>query len=167
MPNYLFDVAVTAAIRIDAPTEAAARAHLRKMLNCADFTLGTGPTGTPVTSEMTMNDEPTVAEVDGVEPPMPDEQDLAPRGSEEIVGDTDGYRLFRGPTTIRLVRRSDGIEATWIGEKRMAEFASVFTGTIDVLDVLDVMDNWNATEKVGLEMEWRGEFSRPAIQIAA
>ena len=64
MHEYLFDVKLDAAIRFKAPSEAAARDSLRSELECASANLGE-ILGQTIVCEVSMNGEPSVAEIDG------------------------------------------------------------------------------------------------------
>jgi len=69
--EYLFDARLDAAIRISAPTEQLARAGLRTGLDAASANLGE-ILGQTIVCEVTMNDEPSLAEIDGEVPPPAD-----------------------------------------------------------------------------------------------
>ena len=70
MPNYLFDVTLNAAIRVDPVDEAQARLLLEETLDAASINLGAWPNGDPVLGEasLSLENPPKLAEVDGEDP---------------------------------------------------------------------------------------------------
>lgn len=68
--EFAFDVCLRGSIRVDAPTEEAARAMLREHLDCADANLGAWPNGEPILAEVSLWPEgelcqPNLFEIDG------------------------------------------------------------------------------------------------------
>lgn len=68
--NYLFDVKLFASIRVEAESEAAARACLREMFDCACISdYGVAENGVVTyPSEASMDGEADLVEVDGEDP---------------------------------------------------------------------------------------------------
>lgn len=60
--EYLFDVRLLASIRVEAKSEAEARAMLSKVLDCADANFGAWPNGDPVTGECSIAGEASLVE---------------------------------------------------------------------------------------------------------
>lgn len=72
MTEYAFDLKLDVALRVNAETQEQAIAMLRDVLDCADVNLGAWPSGDPITAEASMNDVPTLYEVDGEPVPIDD-----------------------------------------------------------------------------------------------
>lgn len=77
MNEYAFDCTLACAIRVQAPSEEAARALLRETINAAEANLGAWPNGDPILCEVSLIDEeefttalgrPALYEVNGEEP---------------------------------------------------------------------------------------------------
>lgn len=67
MPEYAFDITLTASIRVNAPDEEQARRLLRGRLDCADTNFGAWPDGTPITAETSLLTIDYLYEIDGEE----------------------------------------------------------------------------------------------------
>lgn len=65
--EYLFDVPLTAAIRVTAKSPDDARAMLAAVLDCANANFGAWPDGSPALGEASASGPAVLAEVDGVE----------------------------------------------------------------------------------------------------
>lgn len=65
MANYLFDVKLWAAVRLDAPDEATARATLNRLLDCAMVTVTAEQGLESLTFEASTEGEADLVEVDG------------------------------------------------------------------------------------------------------
>ena len=159
MPNFLFDARLDVTFRLNARDEASARQHLRKLLDCADLSFGTGPDGAPITSEVTLNYEPVLVEEDGEAVVIPTEQAIKPRDGEDVIGATSRYRLFSGPSGFRLVRVEDGMEAVWHGDDACETFVDTFKGDPDATESDEIADNHDAVNELGEHCEFNGLLS--------
>ncbi len=66
MPEFTFDIMLSATIRVTAENEEQARAHLRHNLDCADTHFGAWDhTGDPILAEASLIMSPQLAEIDG------------------------------------------------------------------------------------------------------
>ena len=65
MPEYLFDVKLFAAVRVQASDEGEARKMLDDALNCASCNAGSWPNGDPILFEASADGEADLSEVDG------------------------------------------------------------------------------------------------------
>lgn len=65
MKNYLFDVKLCAAIRINANSEAEARATIADVLDAASCNAGAWPNGDPILFEASIDGVPSLVEIDG------------------------------------------------------------------------------------------------------
>jgi hypothetical protein len=68
MKEFLFDVKMQAAIRVQAETEEEGRKMLGEALDCADGNVGSWPNGDPITCEISMAEDPQLAEASDIEP---------------------------------------------------------------------------------------------------
>jgi hypothetical protein len=71
MPEYAFDVILSAAIRVTADSQDAAIAILKDKIDCADANLGSFDNGDPILCEVSLHTPPTPTdcyEIDGDEP---------------------------------------------------------------------------------------------------
>lgn len=59
---FLFDVTLTGAIRVAAHSEKEARELLAECLDCADANLGAWPNGQPILAEVSLSEDPILAE---------------------------------------------------------------------------------------------------------
>lgn len=57
MKEYAFDVKLFATIRVNAQSVADARALIREHVICADANFGEWPDGSPITAEVSVDDE--------------------------------------------------------------------------------------------------------------
>ena len=68
MAEYLFDVKLFASIRVNAATEAEARALLHAHVDAANCNFGAWPNGDPILGEASVDDDcPDLIEIDGEE----------------------------------------------------------------------------------------------------
>jgi hypothetical protein len=65
MPEYLFDVKLFAAIRVNAENETDARQMLCEALDCASANFGAWPNGDPILAEASQDGEADLMEIDG------------------------------------------------------------------------------------------------------
>ena len=65
MHEYAFDVTLSAAIRVKADTEDAARALLKETIDAADANLGSWANGAPILCEASLESINELYEVDG------------------------------------------------------------------------------------------------------
>lgn len=64
--EYAFDVKLFATVRVNAATEAEARAMIREHIECADANFGAWPNGDPILAEASVDDdEIPLIEIDG------------------------------------------------------------------------------------------------------
>lgn len=80
MHEYLFDVKLFAAIRVNATSEAEARQMMKDSIDCATANLGAWPNGDPIVCEVSL-DEPEndeLVEIDGEDPYLYDPEDDNP-----------------------------------------------------------------------------------------
>jgi len=68
MKEFLFDMKMQAAIRVTAETETQARKMLDESMDCAEGNLGAWPDGSPILCEISMSEDPQLAEATDVEP---------------------------------------------------------------------------------------------------
>lgn len=114
MPNFLFDVKLKAAFRLDAKDQATAEAMLRKLLDCADAHYGQWPHSLdPVIAETWMDGEPLCVEIDGEEPsagpfPSPLDYFIAARQDGWYASDEDTPEEYCGDWDEDRIRESIG-----------------------------------------------------------
>lgn len=126
MPNFLFDLELSAAIRVDAANETEARAMLAKALDCADANFGAWEWGDPITGEVSLTEKPPVlAEIDGEEP----RPSLYSKKGETLFAEGQAFRIFEdGARGYRIARKRDGAEAIFHGDDSCERFRDNYKG---------------------------------------
>ena len=155
MPQFAFDLKLTTALRIDAPTEKAARKLLAGLLDCADANLGAFPNGDPILAEVSLEpDTLDLYEIDGETPHV----STRVYGGEVLFADGDRFRIFEEPAHgYRIARLSDGAEATFHGDDSCERFRDNFTG--DEMGTEDPADQSAEADEFGEWCEANGELS--------
>lgn len=125
MPEFAFDIVLNGALRVNAPTEVEARKTLAAVLDCADSNLGAWPDGNPILAELSLTGNPSLYEIDGVEPPVT----LFAYGGEFLFAEGKRFRIFEEPARgYRIARLADGADATFHGDDSCERFRDHFTG---------------------------------------
>jgi hypothetical protein len=162
MPQFMFDAELTVTFRFEAESEEAARAHLRKELDCTDITFCSAPDGSPITSEVTLNNEPVLVEIDEEAVGDPTSEQLAPMAGETVIGRSAHYVIYESSRGYRLVRLSDAMQVIWHGDDACEDFHRWFEGDeMAAGDEDAIAENTEATEKLGQLCEWKALMVPP------
>lgn len=152
--EYAFDVVLRAAIRVKATSEAEAREMMHDVLDCADANFGSWPDGSPVLGEASLDTDAegqglSLYEVDGE--PVGDTPASIP--AEELIAEGSRFEIYENRHGFRLVRLSDGAEATFYGDDNCERFRDHFFGDEapdapeENADAADATGDWAEAEQ--------------------
>jgi len=154
LTEFAFDVTLQAAIRVRATSLAEAREML-KTIDAADANLGAWPNGDPILAEVSVDGEGDLFEINCAT--------LYDQG-EVLIGSGQRYYVLENPRQgYRIVRLSDGADATFYGDDRCEEFRHHFHGD-ETPD--DPAENTEAADDVGDWADQENEFTTAADREA-
>jgi hypothetical protein len=148
LTEFAFDVTLAAAVRVRATSLEEAHKLLKSTIEASDANLGSWPNGDPILAEVSVDGEADLFEINGTT--------LYDQGDELIAAGSRFYVLENERHGYRIVRLSDGAEATFYGDDSCERFRDHFHGD-ETTD--DPAENAEAADDVGDWAEEKNEFT--------
>ena len=135
--EFAFDVTLAAAIRVQAASLEEVHTIVKTTIEASDANLGSWPNGDAILAEVSVDGEADLFEINGTT--------LYDQGDELIAAGSRYYVLENERHGFRIVRLSDGAEATFYGDDSCERFRDHFHGD-ETLD--DPAENAEAADDV-------------------